>query len=359
MAGCYHEFMITGLFPIVLPMLLALCTPAHADPWGTGAGTSTGDVFVSGPAGAQLLLDNVPTGLVAPATLKQVPVGQHQVGVRQGCMVSDQTVVVHAQAIERVDPVLAMGTASITVGVNVDGATVSLDGSSLGVSPLTTQSVPCGTHELTAQMNGYTQAQSSVEMHAGEVLTVSLTIERAQVGNIAVDVVPVDAEVLLDGKVQGTGPRTLSSVPAGAHVVVARARGYADGTMPVALAADETARVNLSLTRQAPLGQRMGLNRVPWGEVVLGTGLTLVAGGGVTGAVIFNHTAVQNYGTYSGLTYADSPDEYYAKSVATPRTLGWVAIIGGGLATLGAGAVWLDVGGVHIFPSGNGVAGTF
>lgn len=343
----------------MLSLFLAMCAPAMADPWGTGAGASTGDVFVSGPAGAQLLLDGAPTGLTAPATLKQVPVGVHQVGVRQGCMVADQRVEVHAQAIERVDPVLSLGAATLTVGVNVDGAAVTLDGQPLGTSPLTTQTIPCGAHELGATLDGYSRAQSSVQTHAGEVLTVSLELVRAQVGNIAVDVTPVEAEVLLDGKAQGTGPRTLSSVPAGSHTIVARARGYVDGTMPVALGVDETARVSLSLTKQAPFAQRAGLTTVPWGKVALGAGLTIVAGGGAGGAVLTNRAATQNYATYSELTYLDAPDEYYAKSVATPRALTWVSIVGGSLAAVGAGFVWLDVGGVHLFSTGNGVAGTF
>lgn len=339
--------------------LLLASGRAFADPWNTGAGNATGDVFVSGPAGAQLLLDNAPTGLVAPATLKQVPVGQHVVSVRQGCMISERTIEVHAGLIERVDPVLAMGTSSLTVGVNVDGANVTLDGKAVGTSPLTTLPVECGTHDVAAAMSGYTRAQSTVETHAGETLTVNLTLAREQVGNITVDVMPLDAEVLLDGKSQGAGPRTLSSIPAGAHTVVARARGYADGTMPVALGADETARVNLSLVPRAPLGQRLGLDKVPWAKVGAGTGLALVAGGAFTGAVLFNQAATENYTTYAGLTYADSPDEYYATSVSAPRTLSWVAVAVGGVATIASGLVWLDVGGVHLFPNGGGVSGTF
>ena len=180
-------------------------------------------------------------------------------------------------------------------------------------------------------MSGYTRAESTVETHAGETLTVSLTLSREQVGNIAVDVMLIDAEVLLYGKSQGTGPRTLSSIPAGQHIVVARARGYADGTMPVALGMDETARVSLALAD----------------------------GGAFTGTVLFTQAATENYITYAGLTYADAPDEYYATSVSRPRALSWVAGAVAGVAALASGVVWLDVGGVHIFPSGGGVSGTF
>ncbi len=347
-------------FGFIAALLLA-SPAAHADPWNTGAGTATGDVFVSGPAGAQLLLDNTPTGLVAPATLKAVPVGPHTVGVRQGCMVSDKAIEVHPGLIERVDPVMAMGTSTLTIGVNIDGATVTLDGKPLGTSPLTTQSVTCGSHAVAATLDGYTQSQSTVETHAGETLTVSLTVTRQQVGNIAVDVTPVAAEVLLDGKSQGTGPRTLSSIPSGAHTVVARLHGYADGTMPVALGPDDTAHVSLSLVRQAPLTQRLGLNKVPWAKVGAGTGLTLLAGGAAVGAVFLNNEAIANYGTYASLTYADSPDAYYSANVGTPRTLAWAALGGGALATLGAGLVWMDVGGVHVFAGSKtvGVSGTF
>ena len=320
---------------------------------------AAGDVFVSGPAGATLALDGKPTGVVAPGMIKQVPAGTHIVAIRQGCMVSEQAIEVHAQAIEHVDPAMHMGSAALTITTNMDGAGIAVDGKPVGTAPLAPQALACGTHQIGATLPGYLPAQASVTIEPGQPLAVTLTLARQQVGTIAVDVTPVTAAVYLDGEPEGSGPRTLGTIPIGPHSVTARLRGYTEGSQPVIVAPDTISRVTLSLAPLPSLHQRMATSKVRWTKVGDATGLTLIAGGAFTGAYLLNRSAQLNYATYLQLNYQDSPEVYYKLYVQTPRTISWVIAGTGALCLLGSGVYWLEAGGVHLHATPTGIAGTF
>ncbi len=67
--------------------------------------------------------------------------------------------------------------ATLLVTVNVDGADVSIDGASIGTSPVAATRVEAGTHRVDVAREGYAAAQRQVEIVPGEQerLDVSLT----------------------------------------------------------------------------------------------------------------------------------------------------------------------------------------
>ena len=328
---------------------------------------AVGDVFVEGPPGASVLLDGVPTGNIAPVTLPGVPAGPHVVGVRLGCQGGDTPVTVRAGAIERPAFVLAEGLGSLLVQVTPADAVVLVDGHPLVVDASGSTAATCGSHVVTGSAPGYAAGTLTVQVARDQRLEVYLPLEKLAVGAIAISVSPVDAEVRLDGEVRGVGPMTLDAVTAGTHQIEATKRGMIPVRQPVDVVMDSVVRVDLILVPQAPLAERLGLDRVRWGQVAGAGVLTLGGAGAGAASWLLYQRAVSGYTAYSELTYADEPDAYYQREVATPRTLAIASGVVGGLMGVGAGALWATLhlepeapGLVPIVaPTGVGVSGTF
>ncbi len=344
-------------------MLLLLLHLAYAQ---TGPAT-TGDVFVDGPPGAAVLLDGVPTGSIAPVTVPGVPAGLHTIGVRLGCQGGDAPVTVRAGAIERPTFVLSDGPGALLVRVTPAGALVLVDGHPFTADASGSMVATCGSHVVTGSAPGYAAGSLTVQVSRDQRLDVDLPLDKLAVGAIAVSVSPVDAEVRLDGEVRGVGPMTLDAITAGTHQIEAVKRGMTPVRQPVDVVVDSVVRVDLLLVPQAPLAERLGLDRVRWGQVAGAGALTLGAAGAGAGSWLLYQHAVSSYAAYTELTYADEPDAYYQKEVATPRTLAIVSGVGGGLLGVCAGALWATLhlepeapGLVPVVtPTGVGVSGTF
>lgn len=347
---------------------LAVSQPAAAQDWVKPPEPSpfTGDVFVPGPAGANILLDGQPTGLLAPATLERVATGAHVVGLRRECDGVDIPIDVRAGAIERAEGSLARGPASIAIGVSVDGAAVWLDGMSLGQAPVAIQHTTCGAHVVEAEAPGYARATAEVKLNYGESLPYTLTLSAIEAGNVAVNVRPFDAEVFIDGTRRGSGPLTVNGLPAGLHQVVAKAKGYEPGQVPVTVKGGETARVDLSLLPAKSFVERTGLDRVDWPRVGVGAGLGAVAAASGALAATQFLAADAGYAGYLALDYSQQPDVFYDEYVQRPTVLAY-GLTGLGVVSAGTSAVLFatlrprDVPGVVpvVTPTGAGVGGTF
>lgn len=319
----------------VLPLVLSVA--AAADPI---YDVARGDVFVAGPAGASITVDGTPTNLTAPATVIAVPVGRHVVGVRQGCSGVEVPIEVRPNAIERVDAPLVEQRGHISVAVNVWGATIRVDGKDVGAAPVNPVEATCGKHIVEAVVPGYRNATTDLTIQFAETVSVTLTMVREEIGNIAVGVTPLDASVWVDGLEKGTGPMTVSALPSGMHMVEAKKAGFETAKAPITVTEGNTTRVDLTLLKQAPLGQRLGLERVPWWQVGVATGLTAAAGVTAFLAVDSYTQAEGGYAAYTQLTYADDPEAYYATNVEAPRTMATVWAVSSGVRVAGAGLLW-------------------
>jgi PGF-pre-PGF domain-containing protein len=103
--------------------------------------------------------------------------------------------------------------------------------------------------------------------------TVTVTVP---VGSIAVTSAPAGAAIWLDGENTGKfTSATLTSIPAGEHVVTLKLDGYADASMPVIVEAGKTASVHLDLTTltgslsvtSVPAGARVFIDGADTGAV--------------------------------------------------------------------------------------------
>ena len=148
------------------------------------------------------------------------------------------------------------------------GARVSVDGKDRGVTPATVRDLTRGAHRLKITHDGYAPDERRVVITASRPshsMTVALTragvaapargaqAARAPAGRfagaLAVDSRPAGARVFMDGKLVGTTPMALPSVPAGSHAIRLEHDGYRRWSSSVRVVASEQNRVTASLER--------------------------------------------------------------------------------------------------------------
>ncbi len=166
--------------------------------------------------------------------------------------------------------------AALQFNVNEPGADVSVDGESVGTSPLTSRvSVDLGKHQVVVKKAGFDTYEQSVETPGGTeaVISVSLVAQR-HVAQLVVGA-DADATVVIDGKALGQGGRFDGSVSSGAHEVYVTAPGKRAYEAQVELRDGETRTLQITLEAEG----RGGGSAWPW---VLG-GAVVVAGAAVGG----------------------------------------------------------------------------
>lgn len=105
------------------------------------------------------------------------------------------------------------------------GATVMVAGRYRGVTPLETGLPPGRSYAIALSKPGYEAVSRNVDLSSSKGATLRVELV-ARIGVVQVSSEPADAELLVDGKSLGTGPRELS-LPAFAHRLEFRKPGFA------------------------------------------------------------------------------------------------------------------------------------
>jgi PKD repeat protein len=248
-----------------------------------GGETATGTLrILSSPDGAAVTVDGGAQG-VTPATVAGIAPGSHTVKITSsGYADYQQTLTVSAGKVTEVsvnlvargsgqDPApssttqtgQSSGTGSIAVASSPSGATVSIDGSEKGTTPLTIQQVKAGSHTLAVGKDGYQDSAATITVNEGMTTSVSLTLvpENGNGGSgttgtatLTLRSEPPGATVAIDGEQVGTTPLMLQNVPAGTHSILLTLTNYEDYSQGVTLAdgADKEMSVSLIATKKSP-----------------------------------------------------------------------------------------------------------
>jgi len=147
------------------------------------------------------------------------------------------------------------------------GAAVSVDGKDYGRTPATVRDLSQGAHRLTITRPGYAPEERRFVItpsRPAPSMTIALAPARTTApppraaapgaaagfaGGLAVDSRPAGAKVFMDGKLVGTTPMSLPSVPAGSHAIRLERDGYQRWSSSVRVVASEQSRVTASLER--------------------------------------------------------------------------------------------------------------
>jgi formylglycine-generating enzyme required for sulfatase activity len=183
------------------------------------------DVSVtSNPPGAAIFSGDQQVG-ETPAVV-QLLEGTHQLSVvRDGFKAWDGAVVAEPNTPQTL-PLIVLDESDARLLVNSipRGANVMVNGRYRGQSPITLDLAPDIDYQIGLSKAGYGTTTRDVRLRsaASESITVDLT---ARTGSVTVNVAPADASVYVDGRLQGTGSKTLR-LSSAAHRIEVRKAGY-------------------------------------------------------------------------------------------------------------------------------------
>jgi hypothetical protein len=162
---------------------------------------------------------------------------------------------------------------SIEVASSPSGASIYLDGNYVGQTPsggyFDLTSIRQGTHTILIRQMDFQEYTQAVYVPGGNVVTVNARLTPNApspipdtTGQIIVVSTPAGAELFLDNTFRGVTPVTLSDIPAGSHVVMARQAGYTDASQTVSVTGGQSTPVALGLA-EIPVTTKAPLSVIP------------------------------------------------------------------------------------------------
>jgi hypothetical protein len=162
---------------------------------------------------------------------------------------------------------------SVEVASTPAGSALYLDGNYRGQTPsggyFDLTSILQGTHTILVRHQDFMDYTQAVYVKGGDVVTVDARLTPNApspvpdtTGQIIVVSTPAGAELFLDNTFRGITPATLSDIPAGSHVVMARQAGYTDASQTITVTGGQSTPVALGLTA-VPVTTKAPLTVVP------------------------------------------------------------------------------------------------
>lgn len=223
---------------------------------------STGTIYVqSSPTNAQVYIDGSYYGRT-PQSVSGLATGSHSVlvqksGYQDWSTTSQVTAGGSTNVYASLSAVETYG--SITVTTSPSGASVYLDGSYQGTTPMTISGVVKGAHVIELQKAGYYEWSGQVTVYAGQNSRVSQNLNKIPnptTGTISVSSTPGGAYIYLDGSYEGVTPYSgsylIHNIAAGSHTVTIKLSGYQDSTVPVTVQGGGVATVSVPLNPVTP-----------------------------------------------------------------------------------------------------------
>jgi len=202
-----------------------------------------------------------------------------ELDARSHVITSTMTEYTHLVGMPTPTPTPAYG--SITVSSNPRGATVYLDNTIRGITPMSLDAVPNGRHTVLLRAEGYadytqdvsvdggftdiqvtlytrtpTQTATPAATPAGAGATTAITGTgtpvSASTGSLSVTTSPVGALVYIDGKMKGISPATIPGLTPGTHTIRLILDGYQDLETTTDITAGTTSEFVTGLSKTKP-----------------------------------------------------------------------------------------------------------
>ncbi len=167
--------------------------------------------------------------------------------------------------------------ADVALAITPEGATVKLDGRTIGKAPIGQYLIAAGRHVLEVSADGYTMQTKEIMVTAGVQMALAVALAIIpKTGRIRVSVAPSGASLKLDGRVYP--PPVDVELGLGGHTLEAWATGYVVHREEVLIAPGQIRDINVSL-------RRTGITHRAAFIVPVTIAAILLAGGIAAGAV--------------------------------------------------------------------------
>lgn len=155
--------------------------------------------------------------------------------------------------------VLFNATGTVKVTTTPEGATITIDGKSVGVSPVITE-LPVGDHRIKATLENHAETEAMANVVAGRRTPVEMTLN-PRLATLTVDSTPVLADLYIDNVKKGTAGSPIQ-LPPGEYELELRAEGYRNRTVHLVVSPEEMKVMSLQLEATRPKLPVAGLGEV-------------------------------------------------------------------------------------------------
>jgi hypothetical protein len=182
-----------------------------------------------------------------PDVLKQIPIGTYEITIiRDGWQIKG-TISVRRNETALFNPQFTYGSVAITS--DPSGASVSENGKVLGITPITVDQLPAGSHTFVFSLSDYKTTSASADVSANAVANLSATLQRIVFGVAKVSSKPSGATVFENGQNLGQTPLNVKELTLGQHTYSLGLPGYKTTSVSADITADTVTLVSATLTQ--------------------------------------------------------------------------------------------------------------
>ncbi len=212
----------------------------------------SGDIYVkSSPSGADIYLDNIQTGKSAPATLQDVPAGQHFLKLVKGNTIGSKTVTVKANDIVVENLKLVSARGGLKIYSNPPEAQIFIDGENYGKTPKVIKDISVGEHVVLLKLNDYDNFNKTVKVEYNQFGKVNGVLKK--MGRLDIQSTPGGADIYINDKLYGQTPYHERTFAKGTYIVVLKKEGYVNYKSKIKVESEKTTRITAHLKRFANL----------------------------------------------------------------------------------------------------------
>jgi hypothetical protein len=256
-----------------------------------------GLLISSKPPGANIMIDGIYQG-VTSTTISGLDAGSHRIRIAMaGYEAYEGNVIVNADKTNPVSVTLtklvtatkttSAAPGSIDIRSQPTGATITLDGSQLGLTPAQLTNIKAGSHTLKLSLTGYSDWRQPVTVNSGSTTNVNAalyslagTTTTAQppvsdTGSLSVTTIPAGAQVYVDDIFLGYSPTITSGLTAGSHAFVIKMDGYKNISASITITSGQTTEYTSNLVSETvPIYEKVPgyaiIKRAPGFSAILG-----------------------------------------------------------------------------------------
>lgn len=187
------------------------------------------------PSGANALMDGAEVG-TTPLVLTRVAPGTHTIELRlSGWQTWTGTATAVRGTTTQVIANMTHAAYSLVVTSTPAGATVTLDGTAKGVTPLTLTGLKPRNYDMVVSLNGYAPITRSVDLSDDTQTTQDFSLVQA-FGKLTITSDPSGAQVIVGGTAYGTTPLNVDSFPVGTYNLTLKLDGSSDVVDTISIA---------------------------------------------------------------------------------------------------------------------------
>ncbi|MCP4411796.1 MAG: PEGA domain-containing protein, partial [Gammaproteobacteria bacterium] len=207
----------------------------------------TGSISIkSNPPKAKIYLDSEEVG-TTPVTLKAIDIGQHEIEIMaEGYSTWIKAIDIKKGKNKKINVVLQKDTGSVIIKSEPSNAKVLIGGNEMGNTPVTISDLKPGMHTVEIMMEGYESWSESLEVIADKETVIAAKLQ-IKTGAVHINSKPPNAKTIIDGKVVGNTPITISDLKPGTYNAEIMIDGYVNWKESVDVIANKEVAIDAEL----------------------------------------------------------------------------------------------------------------